>query len=225
MKTIFVTGTDTEIGKTYVASLIAKSLHESGLSVGVYKPVASGCERSGDDTRDGLVAEDAVALWNAAGQPMNLDNVCPQRFMAPLAPPKAAQRENRTVDVELLRTGANVWDGNCEYLIVEGAGGLFSPIADGLLNIDLCKQFANASVLLVAANRLGVIHQVLSTIAAAKYHKVKISGTVLSCSSRIGEESAASNAAQIRLYSDVPILAEVAYGQEHIDLKVIESLE
>ncbi len=79
---LFITGTDTEVGKTCVAALIAAELAAAGHRVGVYKPAASGCSR-----QDGrLVADDAVALWKAAGSPGTLDEVCPQRFAAPLRP-------------------------------------------------------------------------------------------------------------------------------------------
>ncbi|MCL4160565.1 UNVERIFIED_CONTAM: hypothetical protein GTU68_006434, partial [Idotea baltica] len=131
--TIFFAGTDTDVGKTYVAALVAKTLHYSGVNVGVYKPVASGCRSIGEK----LVADDANQLWQAAGQPMDLDAVCPQKFLAALAPNVAAQAEGKTVDAALLRNGATVWQDACDTLIVEGAGGLFSPLADGLLNVDL----------------------------------------------------------------------------------------
>ena len=72
---IFVTGTDTEVGKTYVSALIAKKLHAQGVNVGVYKPAASGCIDNGDGT---LFSEDADTLWNAAGKPATVGHVCPQ---------------------------------------------------------------------------------------------------------------------------------------------------
>jgi len=98
---LFITGTGTGVGKTYVAALVAESLLAMGKRVGVYKPVASGCE-----LRDGrLQSSDAVALWEAAGRPGTLDRVCPQMFAAPLAPHLAARAEGRRVDQALLRTG------------------------------------------------------------------------------------------------------------------------
>ncbi|HYW79764.1 MAG TPA: dethiobiotin synthase, partial [Thermoguttaceae bacterium] len=79
---LFITGTDTEVGKTYVASLIARSLVASGHRVGVYKPAASGCRLEAGV----LVSDDAISLWEAAGRPGDLQHVCPQCFAAPLAP-------------------------------------------------------------------------------------------------------------------------------------------
>src|SRR5215213_6650443 len=95
---LFITGTGTGVGKTYVGALIARALRGVGKRVGVYKPVASGCEM-----RDGeLVSPDAVALWEAAGRPGTLQQVCPQLFAAALAPHLAARAEGRLVDSELL---------------------------------------------------------------------------------------------------------------------------
>ena len=102
---LFITGTDTGVGKTYVAAMIARTLVKAGRSVGVYKPVASGCRREGGE----LVSDDAVALWEAAGRPGKLGSVCPQLFEAPLAPHLAAQAAGQNVDAGLLRQGREWW--------------------------------------------------------------------------------------------------------------------
>src|SRR5688572_10261070 len=98
---LFITGTGTDVGKTYVGALIAQSLRNARQRVGVYKPVASGC----DECDGRLTAPDAVRLWEVAGRPGTLDQVCPQMFRAPLAPHLAARVEGRRVDPQLLRDG------------------------------------------------------------------------------------------------------------------------
>ncbi len=133
---LFFAGTDTNVGKTFAAALVAKMYRHSGVSVGVYKPAESGCSR----VEGVLTADDALTLWRAAGQPRTLSDVCPQKFQAPLAPGQAARAEAKSVDPERLRTGLNCWDNGFDVVIIEGAGGLFSPLADGFLNIDLVKQ-------------------------------------------------------------------------------------
>src|SRR3954454_18430711 len=102
---LFVVGTDTAVGKTFVAARIAAALHRAGVKVGVYKPAASGCRRVGR----ALVSDDAVALWEAAGRPGELKAVCPQRFAAPLAPHLAAKAERKEIDSKLLRRGMDYW--------------------------------------------------------------------------------------------------------------------
>lgn len=156
---LFVTGTDTDVGKTYAAALIVRSLVAQGRRVGVYKPAASGCRR--DPATGDLTSDDAVALWEAAGHPGELERVCPQRFAAPLAPHLAAQAEGRLLDGELLRWGLDYWRERSDVVVVEGAGGLFSPLGDEELNIQLACDFGWPLVI-VTANRLGVVNATLS---------------------------------------------------------------
>jgi dethiobiotin synthetase len=213
---IFIAGSDTDVGKTYIASLLARQLRHSGKRVGVYKPVASGCALENGV----LVSQDALQLWSAAGYPLDLDAVCPQRFVAPFAPNLAAKLEGREVDRDLLISGASRWHGHCDVLIAEGAGGLMSPIADAFLNIDLAIALAPVRLVIVVANRLGAIHQSLATCAAAEHRGLKPSGIVLSEVTRRESTSGGclldQNAAEIARYTDVPVLAQIAYGSDSV---------
>ncbi len=167
---LFVIGTDTEVGKTYIACQLAKSLVASGVRVGVYKPVASGGE-PGEPS-------DAELLCAAAEQTCELHRVCPQQFSAPLAPPISASIEGREVDEALLVTGANWWLGRCELLIVEGAGGALSPISKNLTVLDLAGQFGYP-LLLVVADRLGAVNHTLLTLEAAQKRNLRVEAIVL----------------------------------------------
>lgn len=215
MSILFITGTSTEVGKTYVASMIARSWLEQGRSVGVYKPVASGCRREGSE----LIADDAVALWEAAGKPLSLDEVCPQKFLAPLSPPTAAAQEGKAIDTELLRSGINVWRQNYKRVIVEGAGGLMSPLSDSDFNLDVARNLG-ASILIVAANRLGVINDTLQTVITAKARapECPLVGVVLNqVEPRADDASLKTNAEELgrRLREfDVPLLGSFGYRQE-----------
>lgn len=207
---LFITGTGTGVGKTYVAALIARALRATGRRVGVYKPVASGCE-----PRDGtLVSPDAVALWDAAGRPGTLWQVCPQLFAAPLAPHLAARAEGRRVDPQLLRTGIESWQATSDVVLVEGAGGLMSPVSDDDYNADLAAEFGYPLVI-VAANVLGTINATLQTLIAAHHHRtgLPIAGIVLnSPQATVEDPSVASNAEELRKRCDVPLVAEVPHG-------------
>jgi dethiobiotin synthetase len=208
---LFITGTDTGVGKTYVASLIARELVAAGRRVGVYKPVASGCVRGGDGK---LVAEDAVRLWEAAGRPGEPERVSPQRFAAPLAPHLAAREEDARVDAQLLRKGLAYWRQRSEIVIVEGAGGLMSPISDDDYNADLALEFGYPLVV-VAANILGVINQTLQTlITAASYGEgLPVAGIVLSDVRPISPDdpSTTSNRAELETRCVPPVLAGVPH--------------
>ncbi|QDV82284.1 dethiobiotin synthase [Planctomycetes bacterium TBK1r] len=220
MEIVFVSGTGTEVGKTYVAQQLAVAKRSAGVRVGVYKPVASGCIRQPRNSETNsatpvapLVSSDAVALWEAAGRPLNLDAVCPQRFEASVAPDEAARRSGQRVDVDQLTRGADRWRDHCDTLIIEGAGGLLSPIADDLLNIDLFGQFQDAELYLVAANRLGVIHEVVATCRAAALSQVSVSRLYLSATGPTADESSPSNAEQIRRWLPELDVREVGWGQ------------
>lgn len=204
----FITGTDTGVGKTFTAALLAKQLRHSGKRVGVYKPVASGCQRRGGD----LICDDAEQLWAAAGHPLDLDAVCPQRFEAPLAPNRAAAAEGRTVDREQLLSGARRWFDCCDTLIVEGAGGLMSPLAERMLNADLALEFAPVHLVIVVANRLGAVHQALATCAAAVQRGIEPAGLVLCETSQA--TSLDYHGEEIARYTSVPILADIPYAAD-----------
>ena len=173
---LFITGTDTEVGKTYVATHIAKDLVAAGHRVGVYKPVASECVSDGRQ----LVSEDAVALWEAAGHPLTLEAVCPQRFQAPLAPHLAARNEGSELDTELMRSGISAWADECDIVIVEGAGGLMSPISDDEYFADVAYDLGYPTIV-VAPNSIGVINQSLSALITAACFRdgIPIAGVIL----------------------------------------------
>lgn len=167
---LFVTGTDTDVGKTCVAEAIVRSIAATGRRVGVYKPVASGVGRGPGDAR---------RLWEAAGRPLSVEAVCPQAFVAPLSPPRAARLEGSTVDERLLRTGFAAWLAASEFTVVEGAGGLFSPLGETSLNVDLARDLGLPLVVVDAA-RLGAIGRTLATVRAALAEGLTIAAVVLS---------------------------------------------
>ena len=205
----FVTGNDTEVGKTYAACTLLRGLADHGITSAGYKPVASGAHRVDGE----LVADDAVALWEASERRGSLVAVCPQVFEAPLAPHRAAALEHRKVDVELLSRGAHDWSEACDCLVVEGAGGLMSPIADDLYNIDLAVTLGYP-LIVVVANRIGAINQCLQTvITAACYGKgVDVAGVILNDAEAQLGPSAESNAAEIESRCQAPFLGRLKHG-------------
>ncbi|REK12024.1 MAG: dethiobiotin synthase [Planctomycetota bacterium] len=212
---LFITGTDTEIGKTYVTALVARALVAEGHTVGVYKPAASDCPMHGGE----LVSDDAVTLWQAAGSPLTLEQVCPQRFAAPLAPHLAAAAEGRSLDAELMRRGLEPWLEVSDVVLVEGAGGLMSPLGEDEYVADLAYDLG-FPLLVVARNVLGTINHVLQTlIAAAAFREgLDVAGIVLNQPQPPGDDaSIAQNAAEIRRCAGAPLLGEVSFGAQQFD--------
>ncbi len=215
---LFITGTDTEVGKTRVAATMARQLASEGQRVGVYKPVASGCRVE----RSGLVSQDAEALWHAAGCPLHLDQVCPQCFAAPVAPHLAARLAGREVDEQKLLSGLTVWQQSSDIVIVEGVGGLMSPAGPRLYAADLAVTFGYPLVV-VSPNRLGTINQTLQTLMAAQTFRggMAVAGVVLNHTTRdAADVSQHSNLQELQARCCVPVLATLAWQDDHFDRKV-----
>lgn len=215
---LFITATDTEVGKTYVSTLIVKDLVAAGYRVGVYKPTASDCVSDGHQ----LVSEDAVALWEAAGRPLSLESVCPQRFRAPIAPHLSARTEGRELDSELLRSGISIWADECDIIIVEGAGGLMTPLGDEEYVADLAMDLGYPMIV-VAPNVLGVINQTLQTLVVASCFRegLNVVGVVLNDSQIFeGDSSIERNREEIAMRSLAPVLSRVAYQANGFEEKI-----
>ena len=218
-KNLLITGTGTDVGKTYVSGLIASALRERGVDVGVYKPVSSGCE-----LRDGvLVSPDAEHLWQAAGRPRVLRDVSPLCFAAAVAPNVAARLEKKSVDAALLRNGIGAWSDS-DVILVEGVGGLMSPISDEDLVVDLAVDFA-FPMLVVVANRLGCINDTLQTLAVAAHRGLQVAGVILNdVVARANDESLDSNRLELERLASAPVLARVRHGEASLDLGIVERL-
>ena len=175
MHTLFVTGTDTSVGKSWIASLILRQLRDDNVRIGAYKPVCSGAEIMGDGTR---VWPDIVALANAINWTEEVDVVCPQRFTAPVVPNVAAGLEGREVSDSLLRKGLRRWENIADYVVIEGAGGLLCPLSDRTTVADLAADL-QTPLIIVAANRLGVINHTLLSVEVARSRGLKTAAVVL----------------------------------------------
>ena len=202
---LFITGTDTGVGKTYLTALIARQLVSQGKRVGVYKPAGSGC----DDETD----TDAQSLWHAAGCPLRLEDVCPQQFAAPLAPYLAARAEQREVDSTLLRTGLEPWKSNADIVLVEGVGGLMSPLSEDDYVADLVFEFGYP-LIVVAPDRIGTINQTLQTLITAATFRtgLQLAGVVLNEVDQCEDASRDTNWRELEYRCVPPVLSRLRYG-------------
>ncbi len=172
---LFVTGTDTEVGKTVIAGGLARVLHDAGRRVGVMKPIATGCPRQ---PRVGLVSPDAEFLAHCADAPDTLSEINPIRYAQPLAPSVAARRAKRPVDHQAIRQAFDRIRRRSDYMIVEGIGGLLVPIDDKTCVADLAAELA-LPLVIVARAGLGTINHTLLTVEAARARDLPIAGIVL----------------------------------------------
>jgi dethiobiotin synthetase len=172
MHGILVTGTDTGVGKTVVACALIAALRERGRRVAPWKPVETGWDARAPERTD------AARLAAAAGVHEAIDLVCPYRFRAPVAPVVAAAAEGVRIDVGHLETLYRARAERADVVIVEGAGGLLVPIVERVTYLDLARRLG-LSLLIVAANRLGVVNHTVLTAHAAAAAGVHVLGFVL----------------------------------------------
>ncbi len=174
MRGIFITGTDTGVGKTHVGGAIAHLLTQRGLRVRTRKPVESGCPTG----PEGLIPRDASVLREAAGCVDTLEGICRHRFRAAVSPERAASREGVDLGLAPLYDACIADLADDDFLQVEGAGGFYSPLATRALNVDLAGALG-LPVLLVAADRLGTINHALLTLEAIRTRGLALAGIVL----------------------------------------------
>jgi dethiobiotin synthetase len=182
---VLITGTDTGVGKTVVTSALAAALAEAGVRVRALKPVASGVE-------PGSEGEDAVLLGLAAGHPP----ASAVRFRAPLSPHRAAAAEGAVLDPDALL--AWVRDNAGDVTLVEGAGGWEVPLTP-TFRVSHLAVALGYPVIVVAADRLGVINHTLLTVAAVHAAGLSIAGVVLVGPGPGGDPSVATNAADLAM--------------------------
>lgn len=211
---LFITGTDTGVGKTFVACGLAALLRESGYRVGVMKPAETGCvEKDGK-----LFPEDAVKLKDASGCDVPLEKICPFQLREPLAPSVAAEREGVTIDIDRLMETYHEIRSAHDITLVEGAGGLMVPLLPSYTYADFAHVL-KLQTLVVAANRLGAINHLLLTLEHASCKGLPVLGYVLNEVQSESSPAANTNRAELSGLTSVPCLGEISYlasfGTEH----------
>lgn len=159
---LFITGTDTDVGKTYVTGCIGYTLTQQGHAVSPRKPIASGCIRQADGS---LLSEDALFIQQACSSLEPLSSICPHSFEPAISPQRALQQAGENITTQILVKACQAPSNH--IVLIEGAGGFYSPLAIDGLNIDLAKAL-NYPIILVIGNKLGCINHALLTIAAIK---------------------------------------------------------
>lgn len=203
---LFITGTDTGVGKTFVASGLAALLRSLGYRVGVMKPAETGCEE-----RDGnLVPEDAVRLKEASGCAEPIEKICPYRLPEPLAPSIAAERASVKIDVDHLLAVYHEISSKHDVTLVEGAGGLMVPLLPSYTYADLARVL-KLPILVVAANKLGVINHLLLTLEHASCKGLSTLGYVLNRVTNETSLAAETNRQVLSSLTGVPCLGELPF--------------
>ena len=211
---VFITGTDTGVGKTLIAAGLAAVLQDQGIDVGVMKPLESGAP----SFESSPIPRDALYLKEISGTNDDLDLINPYCFQAPLAPGVAAEHEGVEVDLQRIRGIYQELKDRHGFMVVEGAGGLLVPVARGRLLPELIKLLG-LPLLLVARSSLGTINHTLLSLSFCRQEGLDVAGLIISKSTPDADPSEASNPQVIVQFSGVPFFGSLPYLRDYAGVK------
>ena len=220
MQGYFITGTDTNVGKTVVTACLAKLFKNRGEDVGVMKPIETGVDPECSSSAN----SDAKFLIEVTGVQDALENVCPYRLKAPASPYQAARIEGKELDPEKLLERFRALQSKHSMMLVEGIGGLLVPITKRYNVTDLALQM-NLPLIIVSRIQIGTLNHTLLTINAARQHGLKVAGVILNPVyegelDTIEEEQGSL----IEEFSDTPILGTCPYIHDVSSERIIQNL-
>lgn len=202
---LIVSGTGTGIGKTVVSTGLVTAWARRGLSVAGLKPIESGVDPASTSTTSDICELGRASTFHVTHSP-------PYLLADPVSPHLAARREGRTIDLRAIVDWVAPIRASADATVLELAGGLFSPLTDTRTNADLLTALKPSKVVLVAPNRLGVLHDVLATVRAARAEGIAIDGLILSSVTE-WDASVETNAAELeRVLPTLPVLGVLPRG-------------
>ena len=203
---IFVTGTDTGVGKTVITAALASWFRNQGIDIGVMKPVETGCHiRSGR-----RIGSDSQLLIASAQCKDDPDLVGPYRLMASLAPALAAKQEGISIDLGLIVKSYKKLCAQHAFMLVEGIGGLMVPLSHDKTVLDMVIAL-KLPLLVIASNRLGAINHTLLTLRHAHQSGIPVEGVILNRTQRRSDHAIRTNADFLTSLIEIPLLAEIPY--------------
>lgn len=217
MKSVFITATGTDVGKTYISALLVKAMRDAGVDARYYKPALSGAVREGDR----LVPGDAAFVASYAGLQQSPEELVSYIFEEAVSPHLAAKRSGTAIKLEKLAEDRAKAGAAAEFLLVEGCGGLVCPLRrDGktLMLADVAERFKD-ELILVAPAGLGSINSTVLTVEYAKQRGLTVRGIILN-GYETGNFLHEDNRAEIEVLTGLPVLATVAWGAKQIDLNL-----
>ena len=200
-KGVFVTATDTGVGKTWLGQQLIRALVEQGIDVAPRKPVESGW------LANNIEQSDAWKLAYAAGKTEQLERICPNHFERAISPVRAALLEEKAITLQQLKQQCLSQLKKTQFLYVEGAGGFYSPLVSDGLNADFAEQL-DLPIIIVAEDRLGCINQILLTIEAARQRDLSIIAIFLNKMNNL-EITGMDNKQELENYTDIAIIDDV----------------
>lgn len=217
-KALFITGTGTDIGKTYVAGLIVKKLTDAGKNAAYYKAAMSGNDRREDGT---LIPGDALFVQQTAQISQPLEKMCPYIYENAYSPHLASRIEGNPVQMDVVKAGyKNVCD-KYDYITMEGSGGILCPICFDEAKIqleDVIKELGLSSIIIADAG-LGTINSVVLTVEYMKSHELPVKGIIFN-NYHPGNVMEDDNIFMCEYMTGLPTLAKVKKGDTELDIDV-----
>ena len=217
-KGIFITGTGTDIGKTYVTGLIVKKLAQAGCKPAYYKAAMSGNNRRPDGS---LIPGDALFVKECAGIEQDLDSMCHYVYENAYSPHLASRIEGHPVEMQVVRQGFYALVPQYDYITVEGSGGILCPICFDEAKIqleDIIKDL-HLSCIMIADAGLGTINNVVLTYEYMKAHNLPVKGVIFN-NYQPGNVMEDDNIRMCQYMTKLPVLAKVQPGDTQLDIDV-----
>ncbi|MEN6386695.1 MAG: dethiobiotin synthase [Phycisphaerales bacterium] len=217
-KGLFITATDTGVGKTLVSGAIAKLLTARGKKVGVLKPIATGCKK----IKGKLISQDAEFLSDCIGDKLPLDLINPIRYQIPASPLACEKAEKKKVQLKDIFSAYEQIRRKSDFVIVEGIGGAKVPLTGSYDVLDLAKDL-KLPVVIVARAKLGTINHTLLTVEAVRQKGLLLAGIVINgYDEKTVDYAEKSNAVIIKKVGKVKILAVVPYDKKvNVEKKIV----
>ena len=217
-KALFVTGTGTDTGKTYITGLIVKKLQEARKNPAYYKAAMSGNERRPDGT---LIPGDALAVQTMSGIDQSLTSMCPYVYEHAYSPHLASRLEGNPVVMDIVKHGFADVAADYDYVTVEGSGGILCPICFDEARIqleDVVKELHLSSILIADAG-LGTINSVVLTAEYMKTHGLPLKGIIFN-HYHPGDVMEDDNIFMCEHMTGLPTLAKVQDGDTELDMNI-----
>ncbi|MEG0924613.1 MAG: dethiobiotin synthase [Anaerovoracaceae bacterium] len=215
-KNLFITGTGTDVGKTFVTGLLLKKLKEMGKNPGYYKAAMSGNDRRADGT---LIPGDALHVKTVSGIDQPLEEMCPYIYEKAVSPHLASRLEGNPISLDKVKEGFDFACTKYDYLTMEGSGGIMCPIRfdQEIIQLEDIIKTLNLGCLIVADAGLGTINDVVLTVSYMKAKNIPIKGIIFN-HFHTGDVMEEDNVKMCQFMTGIRVLALVKDGDLDIDI-------
>lgn len=215
-RSLFITGTGTDVGKTYVTGLIVKKLREAGKNPGYYKAAMSGNDRRADGT---LIPGDALQVKTVSGIEQPLEEMCPYVYETAVSPHLASRIEGNPVRMEAVEQGFRAVCEKYDYVTMEGSGGILCPICfdEARIQLEDIIKALHLPCLIIADAGLGTINQVVLTVEYMRARDISVKG-ILFNHFHPGDVMEEDNLRMCEYLTGVKVLACVQDGSSDLDM-------